>query len=151
MVGPLFPINGRKALRISSKMEISKRPVDIIPFHLISIHGSKERPAVPLSPPSASLFLVFDDIDEPVSGLIQMGKDHAEKIANFVADWMESESQLLVVQCDAGISRSSGVAAGILRFLAETAEESGAVFNHPLYHPNRRVYNLVSMAMLGSE
>lgn len=45
-----------------------------------------------------------------------------------------------IVHCDAGISRSSGVAAAILK--AKTGDDS-QIFNNPKYRPNMRCYRIV--------
>ena len=46
----------------------------------------------------------------------------------------------MIVHCDAGISRSSGVAAAILK--AKTGDDS-QIFNNPKYRPNMRCYRIV--------
>lgn len=46
----------------------------------------------------------------------------------------------IIVHCDAGISRSSGVAAAILK--AKTGDDS-QIFNSPKYRPNMRCYRIV--------
>lgn len=46
----------------------------------------------------------------------------------------------VIVHCDAGISRSSGVAAAILK--AYTGDDS-QIFNSPRYRPNMRCYRVV--------
>lgn len=46
----------------------------------------------------------------------------------------------VIVHCDAGISRSSGIAAAILK--AYTGDDS-QIFNSPRYRPNMRCYRVV--------
>lgn len=46
----------------------------------------------------------------------------------------------IIVHCDAGISRSSGIAAAILK--AYTGDDS-QIFNNPRYRPNMRCYRVV--------
>ena len=51
----------------------------------------------------------------------------------------------VIVHCDAGISRSSGIAAAILK--AYTGDDS-QIFNNPRYSPNMRCYRLVYNKLL---
>lgn len=46
----------------------------------------------------------------------------------------------IIVHCDAGVSRSSGIAAAILK--AYTGDDS-RIFNNPRYRPNMRCYRFV--------
>ena len=51
-----------------------------------------------------------------------------------------SDGSYVIVHCDAGISRSSGVAAAILK--AKTGDDS-QIFNSPKYRPNMRCYRII--------
>ena len=86
--------------------------------------------------------LSFSDADKP--GKDVYGRDAAE------GDLMSDGDALLIkrlldtypdtdviVHCDAGISRSAGVAAAILK--AKTNDDS-SIFNHYRYRPNMRCY-----------
>jgi len=71
--------------------------------------------------------------------------EHAMHIANFVLENKDSIG-ILICHCDAGISRSSGVAAAIQRALTGDDKE---IFNDKRYIPNMHVYRKVLDAFLG--
>lgn len=101
------------------------------------------------------LYLHFDDIDN-INGY-EVKKDEgfvvdiynccydlisdedAEKIVNFVNRHKDSVDAI-IVHCRAGISRSSGVCAAIMKYLEGN---DSAIFNNPKYHPNMRCYKTV--------
>jgi len=63
-------------------------------------------------PPSISsdrhLFLTFDDILEPIDGLVPPAQEHAEALLSFVGRW--DQERPIVIHCFAGISRSTAAA-----------------------------------------
>lgn len=89
--------------------------------------------------------LFFTDADKP-------GKDVYDREVTENDLITESDAQLIkrllnlhpdtdvIVHCDAGISRSSGIAAAILK--ASTGDDS-QIFNSPKYRPNMRCYRMV--------
>lgn len=90
------------------------------------------------------LELSFFDADEPdgldVNNVVAsnsdlMSDEGAEKIADFVE---KNKQYLIIVHCDAGISRSSAVAAAIL--LHYTGDDSAIFDNERAYCPNMWVY-----------
>ena len=89
------------------------------------------------------LKLSFFDADEPngldVNNVVAansdlMSDEDAEKIANFVEN---NKNDLIIVHCDAGISRSSAVAAAILRHYTGNDDR---IFDDYSYNPNMWVY-----------
>jgi predicted protein tyrosine phosphatase len=54
------------------------------------------------------LFLAFDDIIEPMDGMIAPAEEHASALLSFVNTW--DQKQPIVVHCFAGISRSTAAA-----------------------------------------
>ena len=58
------------------------------------------------------LRLQFHDISQPNDEYRLMNKEDAEKVIDFAYRY-EQDAQLILVHCDAGISRSAGVAAGL--------------------------------------
>lgn len=86
--------------------------------------------------------LTFSDADKP--GLDVYGYDaevedlmsdgDARKVAGFVAKY---RGENIIVHCDAGISRSAGVGAAILKHLTGY---DGKIFNSPERHPNMWCY-----------
>ena len=65
--------------------------------------------------------------------------DQADQIVDFVEN-MRGKIEVLLCHCEAGISRSSGMAAAIMRILTGSDDE---VFNNPKYIPNRFVYRKI--------
>jgi predicted protein tyrosine phosphatase len=67
-----------------------------------------------------TLLLHFSDIDGPLSPTLPMppserlfNREMAEEIASFVRRHLAEGTSLIVVNCDAGVSRSAGVAAAL--------------------------------------
>ena len=87
------------------------------------------------------LFLNFDDIDFNHYYAIQ--ETDAFRIAEFVNRW-KNDVRKLVVHCGAGISRSAGVAAAIMKHLYGY---DWAIFDNPKYNPNMRCYRLTLNAL----
>lgn len=69
-----------------------------------------------------------------------MRDEQAQEIADFVRKY---EDKRIIVHCDAGISRSAGVAAAILR--SYTGDDS-QIFDHPHHAPNMYIYYKVLKA-----
>lgn len=86
------------------------------------------------------LYLEFYDISynsqEIFKGYAPMTDEDAVKIKDFVLKWKD-EVDTLWVHCDAGISRSAGVAAGILEALGE---DNSYIFDSKMYFPNLLCY-----------
>lgn len=78
----------------------------------------------------------FHDIDEPYPGAVLFDQERAESIARFVL--RHPEISLIVAQCEAGISRSAGIAAAIF-------EAFGLIGRSPFETgiPNRHVYRML--------
>lgn len=56
-------------------------------------------------PPDRHLFLAFNDIVDPVAGLVQASEQHLETFLEFISCW--DRQAPLVIHCWAGISRST--------------------------------------------
>lgn len=86
------------------------------------------------------LYLDFYDISynsqEIFKGYEPMSDEDAVKIRDFVLKWKD-EADTLWVHCDAGISRSAGVAAGILEALGK---DNSYIFESKMYFPNLLCY-----------
>lgn len=70
--------------------------------------------------------------------VVPPSKDDAAKIAAFIRKNLSVP--MLIVNCEAGISRSSGVAAAVSKFLTGDDKE---FYNAEKYHPNELVKKLV--------
>lgn len=89
--------------------------------------------------------LFFTDADRPGKDVYNRQVSENDLITEFDA-WLVKRLLNLypdtdvIVHCDAGISRSSGVAAAILK--AKTGDDS-QIFNSPKFRPNMRCYRIV--------
>lgn len=86
------------------------------------------------------LYLEFYDISynsqEIFKGYAPMTDEDAVKIKDFVLKWKDKVDTIWV-HCDAGISRSAGVAAGILEGFGE---DTSFIFDSKMYFPNLLCY-----------
>ncbi len=76
----------------------------------------------------------------------------ANNIVNFVNNFNEIDT--IIVHCDAGQSRSAGVAAAIAKFFNGDDEQffsGGGMYGSPRYTPNRLAYRKVLQAFHGIE
>ena len=94
--------------------------------------------------PKNIIYEKFYDIDETITtldGLIfdAISDDQAKNIAHFAIDNYRM-SGLFIVQCEAGISRSAGVAGAILKYFTD---DDSMIFNSRRYCPNRVCYRKV--------
>jgi predicted protein tyrosine phosphatase len=108
------------------------------PFVLISICcPDLEHPQINTLMCKDILPLKFHDIDVICKPYVHISEEQALKIIEF-ADKHENEH--VVCQCEAGISRSAGVAAA-LNYIYNG--DSGIIFNDKRYVPNRLVYTTI--------
>lgn len=87
------------------------------------------------------LFLNFNDTDSKdlVSGCIN--DEDAENIKQFILKYAEDDSiDLIIVNCEAGVSRSAGVAAAIMKYLWN---DDTSIFDNSKYHPNMLCYRTI--------
>ncbi len=108
---------------------------------IISIKSSwdKQLPFLPMNSKNKVthiLSLSFDDCDYEQFPKYCMQYEDGEKIAAFVNKYYY-DTDLIIIHCDGGISRSAGVAAAIMR-----AKEGFdyPVFNNKKKHPNITCY-----------
>lgn len=89
------------------------------------------------------LYLDFYDISynsqEIFKGYEPMTDEDAVKIRDFVLKWKDKVDTIWV-HCDAGISRSAGVAAGILEALGK---DNSYIFDSKMYFPNLLCYSKI--------
>lgn len=99
------------------------------------------------------LQFAFDDLDMPPGPATQLalgcpvlfGDEEAREIVDRVEFWRHKGVDFIVCHCDAGISRSSGVAAALSKYYNETAFK---FFNSGgRYRPNMLVYTKVLNAL----
>lgn len=88
--------------------------------------------------------LKYTDEDSPADA-IRVGQEHylftdeqADKVLDFIEN-MKDRVELIICQCDGGISRSSGTAAA-LSVILNGSRSDNWIFNSPQYVPNMFVY-----------
>lgn len=113
---------------------------------LISINSCGQRPARITKTQEngviSVLRLFFDDV---VIGQNSFDEDHAESIIRFVDAWRDS-ADVLLVHCDAGVSRSAAVCAAAKRYLGVDDMD---VFRSTQYEPNHLVYTTIRKITAG--
>lgn len=83
------------------------------------------------------------DYGQPLNEQMVMTEEDARRIVAFTAGYQD-RIKAIVCQCEAGVSRSAGVAAALSHWLNG---EDGDRFFRANYSPNRWVYRLVSEAI----
>jgi predicted protein tyrosine phosphatase len=125
-----FPKTGKRLGLISIK-DPSEKPLD----HTMA-HKYGETCAI--------LNLTFHDVDS-----LKIANDYklsaftpemAKQILKWAKTIMEADIDLIIIQCNAGISRSSGVAAALSLIVNG---DDGWVFDDKRYLPNRLVYRTI--------
>lgn len=86
------------------------------------------------------LSLVFDDEENQTIG---MNYIQANLISKFVDKWKD-KVDLIIVHCEAGVSRSAGVAAAIGKYLNN---DDTFIFKNRRYVPNMNCYRLTLNAL----
>ena len=84
--------------------------------------------------------LEFFDIDEVRPDLKAMSMRDGEIIKKFIEDCQSKfEFDTILVNCEAGQSRSAGVAAAIMKYFNN---DDTQIFDNPRYTPNMRCYRI---------
>ena len=97
------------------------------------------------------LSLCFADADQPGPDIYGydakvedlMRDEDAAKVAELLSAYPNTD---VIVHCDAGISRSAGVAAAILK---HTTGDDSSIFENGLYDPNLWCYQKTLAALIG--
>ena len=90
----------------------------------------------------AVLNLFFDDVcgNEPNC----MNENDAKKIAEFAKNTADKVDKI-IVHCEAGVSRSAGVAAALMKYFNN---DDMPIFESPHYCPNMHCYSMVLNALM---
>ncbi len=99
------------------------------------------------------LSLCFADADEPGPDIYGydakvedlMRDEDAAKVGELLRTYPDTD---VIVHCDAGISRSAGVAAAILK---HTTGDDSSIFENGLYDPNRWCYQKTLQALTAEQ
>lgn len=89
----------------------------------------------------AILRLYFYDLEQPIPGCEKanlFSSDDAKQILEFVDNNIDEETKMIIVHCEAGLSRSAGVAAALSLIMNEDCE-----FFHKNYYPNSLVKSTI--------
>lgn len=116
-------------------------------FACISITGYEDPSVSMWVYPKKTIFLTFDDVDkadEGVTGSLPMDKEQANLIASFVKLIPDTTTDL-VVHCEAGMSRSAGVAAAIMKWMTN---DDSSIFDVPAYRPNMLCYRMTLESLM---
>lgn len=117
----------------------------LVPYIYISIRDiGSDRPRLPKNPYfRGGIRLQFDDVQYSTFQYKTITPRQARAIADFVKKNIR-KADLVLVHCEAGISRSAAVAAAIMRYYWG---DDRPVFRHPRYNPNMTVYRAVLKAL----
>lgn len=127
-------------IHISSRMEVQYHLSRVMPpTLLISIRDKGREPAAPRFRPDAALYLEFEDCGP--KGDFPMRPEDAAAVWEFLFEHARADKQL-IVQCEAGISRSSAIAKAIEHFRG--ADWSRC--DRPPFYPNPHVFDLMMSA-----
>lgn len=132
-----------KIIDVRSRKEIEDNIYDA---NIISITSTGQKANIVNNGPT--LFLFFDDVeDNEIYGFIPIQKDDVVAIVKFVNENKDND-KYFIISCDAGISRSAGIAAAISKFLNNDDSE---FFNNKRFCPNMTCYRMVLNGLMGEE
>jgi predicted protein tyrosine phosphatase len=109
---------------------------------------NKESPVVSNNPKNGifdQLRLHFDDVDIGSPNCIS--DEIAVRIVEYIKN-VQNKADKIIVHCEAGISRSAGVGAAIMKYLNDN---DWPVFDKPRYRPNMTCYRTVLNAFYDSD
>lgn len=84
---------------------------------------------------------IFHDIDKEIPSCTMISNQHAKDILDFVFKYKDS-AELIICQCAAGISRSSGVAIALSEILNGVGSSSW-IYDCGRYIPNKKVVSVI--------
>jgi predicted protein tyrosine phosphatase len=118
-------------------------------FIVIRNTADDESSAPPEIPCGRVLELAFDDVyaNSPLGGKAIVLAD-AEKIAEFIINIPAGEQATIHVSCNAGQSRSTGVAEALSNVLSKSNNTVEIEHTSPSINPNKIVNELVTKAFL---
>jgi len=83
----------------------------------------------------------FNDVED---GNDSITEEQVNQISDFVKRWID-KVDTIVVHCDAGVSRSAGIGAAIMKW---ANGDDSKVFNDGTFCPNMRCYRLMLNALM---
>lgn len=129
-------------LLVLSRLRVA-RVTPNVPYLVISVTDPEKPEAVLAESPlrMGVLRLSFHDVDAEAPFWQAPSEEHARSIVEFVRRHRDM-ADLIICQCEAGLSRSAGIAAALSRWLNHHDAEFFA-----RYMPNRRIYRLILRAL----
>lgn len=127
-------------IKVLSRSEAQKASYDIcVPAIIISITDISTNSNTFATNQNiySILNLKFNDVSDSDKSAISI--EQAKKIASFIDVWKDMV-KLIIVHCEAGVSRSSGVAAGIMKYINN---DDRPIFENPHFLPNTTCYRKV--------
>lgn len=109
------------------------------PYVIISVTDISSKPVIfnKSSELKSVLRLSFDDIDFESDNAIS--DNDAKRIISFINQW-KNQINLVVIHCEAGVSRSAGICAALMLWLNGSNK---IIFDNSHYNPNIRCYRIV--------
>jgi predicted protein tyrosine phosphatase len=127
-------------IMIMSRKEAENIDLDRISCAIISINNNNSKtPNIRRQQIKGLITLFFDDVERDENKYFSISKDQAVQIVNFVNKFWNNV-ELMIIHCEAGISRSSGVAAAILKY---KTRDDNFIFGNKSYVPNMKCYRMV--------
>lgn len=124
-------------LRVTSIKEAKRSLNNLNISNIKAIIISSYNDDIEIIPSENKLLIEFDDLNYQCQN--SFNKNLAEKIKEFLAK-IDLDKNKLYVCCDSGESRSSAVAACILR---KYGENENVIWKDASYHPNILVYSVL--------
>jgi predicted protein tyrosine phosphatase len=127
-------------IMVMSRKETENIDIDGMSCAIISINDNNSKmPNIKRHQLKGLITLFFDDVERDEYKYFAISKNQSAAIVNFVNKFWNNV-ELLIVHCEAGISRSSGVAAAILKY--KTGDDS-FIFENKSYVPNMKCYRMI--------
>jgi len=123
-----------KRIEVRSRLKAAEF-VSEVPWAAISISSYNDWPELNSANRIGLLQLCFEDMEHNYKDYILFQDKHAEQIYEFASE-MAKKVEIILVHCQAGISRSPAVAAVLDK--AFLGGETKSYFDE--YHPNKLVY-----------
>lgn len=128
-------------VNVTSRKIIEKNQYDA---NIISITSNTTNANISNFGPTLYLHFEDFDIDLPGWSIQPIQKSDAKAIVDFVMA-NKNNGKHFIVQCDAGVSRSAGVAAALMKYFNG---DDSSIFDNPQYCPNMRCYRMVLEALM---
>ena len=118
------------------------------PYFIISISNEfDEHPRFKADPNCLGIcYLNFDDVEKGEKNCIT--ESDIDYLEYFLSRAFKKHPHIenIIVHCEAGVSRSAGMAAALMKFYND---DDSLIFDNPIYCPNMTVYRTVLERLMG--